>query len=129
MREKDLGIWREVTWADYWDRAQTVAPRRCWPSASSPATGSRSSPRTGASGSTPTWRRWPCGPRPSGCYPTNPPAEVGYLLSHSGARVLIAEDQEQVDKALEVLDDCPELRADRLPGAARHPAPLRRSRR
>ena len=31
------------------------------------------------------------------------------MLSHSGARVLIAEDQEQVDKALEVLDQLPEL--------------------
>jgi len=44
-----------------------------------------------------------------GLYPTNPPPEVGYLLSHSGARVLIAEDQEQVDKALEVIDRCPAL--------------------
>ena len=44
-----------------------------------------------------------------GLYPTNPAAEVGYLLSHSGARVLIAEDQEQVDKALEVIDHCPDL--------------------
>ena len=44
-----------------------------------------------------------------GLYPTNPPPEVAYLLSHSGARVLIAEDQEQVDKALEVLDQVPDL--------------------
>ena len=45
-----------------------------------------------------------------GLYPTNPAAEVGYLLADSGARVLIAEDQEQVDKALEVLDQCPSSR-------------------
>ena len=25
MREKDLGIWHEVTWAAYWDTVQTVA--------------------------------------------------------------------------------------------------------
>ncbi len=37
-----------------------------------------------------------------GLYPTNPAAEVAYLLRDSGARVLIAEDQEQVDKVLEV---------------------------
>ena len=24
MREKDLGIWQEVTWASYWDTVQTV---------------------------------------------------------------------------------------------------------
>ncbi len=45
-----------------------------------------------------------------GLYPTNPAAEVGYLLADSGAKVLVAEDQEQVDKALEVLDQCPDLR-------------------
>ena len=44
-----------------------------------------------------------------GLYPTNPAPEVAYLLSHSGARVLIAEDQEQVDKALAVLDQLPDL--------------------
>ena len=31
------------------------------------------------------------------------------MLSDSGSKVLIAEDQEQVDKALEVIDACPDL--------------------
>jgi long-chain acyl-CoA synthetase len=44
-----------------------------------------------------------------GLYPTNPTAEVSYLLSNSGAKVLIAEDQEQVDKVLDVLDQLPDL--------------------
>jgi long-chain acyl-CoA synthetase len=44
-----------------------------------------------------------------GLYPTNPPDEVAYLLSHSGSKVLIAEDQEQLDKAIEVLDRLPDL--------------------
>ena len=35
-----------------------------------------------------------------GLYPTNPTAEVEYLLSDSGAKVHLAEDQEQVDKVL-----------------------------
>jgi long-chain acyl-CoA synthetase len=60
-----------------------------------------------------------------GLYPTNPAAEVRYLLENSGSKVLIAEDQEQVDKALEVVDDLPELELDRLHRAARHPRPLR----
>ena len=42
-------------------------------------------------------------------YPTNPAAEVGYLLGDSGAKVLVAEDQEQVDKILDVLDEAPDL--------------------
>ncbi len=44
-----------------------------------------------------------------GLYPTNPVSEVAYLLRHSGTRVLIAEDQEQVDKALAVADELPDL--------------------
>ncbi|MEX0705973.1 MAG: AMP-binding protein [Nitriliruptoraceae bacterium] len=44
-----------------------------------------------------------------GLYPTNPAAEVRYLLQDAGARVLLAEDQEQVDKALEVESDCAAL--------------------
>ncbi|MPZ86455.1 MAG: AMP-binding protein, partial [Nitriliruptorales bacterium] len=44
-----------------------------------------------------------------GLYPTNPKAEVQYLLSNSGSRVLIAEDQEQVDKALAIADTLPDL--------------------
>src|SRR4029450_3940900 len=44
-----------------------------------------------------------------GLYPTNPPPEGAYLLSHSGAKVLVAEDQEQVDKALAIIDQCPDL--------------------
>ncbi|MEO5725342.1 MAG: AMP-binding protein, partial [Ilumatobacteraceae bacterium] len=35
-----------------------------------------------------------------GVYPTNPPAELMYLLQNSGSKVLVAEDQEQVDKVL-----------------------------
>ena len=37
-----------------------------------------------------------------GLYPTNPAAEVEYLLSDSGAVVHLAEDQEQVDKVLAI---------------------------
>ncbi len=44
-----------------------------------------------------------------GVYPTNPPSELSYILQNSGAKVLVAEDQEQVDKALAALPDCPAL--------------------
>jgi len=43
-----------------------------------------------------------------GLYATNPTAEVAYLLRHSEAKVLIAEDQEQVDKTLAV-ESLPDL--------------------
>jgi long-subunit acyl-CoA synthetase (AMP-forming) len=44
-----------------------------------------------------------------GLYPTNPAAEVEYLLADSGVKVHLAEDQEQADKVLEVIDTCPNL--------------------
>jgi long-chain acyl-CoA synthetase len=45
-----------------------------------------------------------------GVYPTSPPHEVAYLLEHSGAVVLVAEDEEQLDKALAVRSGLPNLR-------------------
>jgi long-chain acyl-CoA synthetase len=45
-----------------------------------------------------------------GVYPTSPPAEVEYLLGHSESAVLFAEDEEQLDKVLEVRERLPRLR-------------------
>jgi len=108
MREKDMGVWQEVTWASYWDSAQTVAHGLM-------ALGIQPGDRVAVHSE--NRREWLITDVATvavrgttvGLYPTNPPPEVGYLLSHSGARVLVAEDQEQVDKALAVIDDCPAL--------------------
>ena len=108
MREKDFGIWQEVTWAQYWDTVQTVGHAFL-------ALGTEPGDRIAVhSENRREWLYTDLGSvtvRAStvGLYPTNPPSEVGYLLSHSGARILVAEDQEQVDKALAVLDQCPAL--------------------
>ncbi|HEX9259033.1 MAG TPA: long-chain fatty acid--CoA ligase [Acidimicrobiales bacterium] len=45
-----------------------------------------------------------------GVYPTSPATELAYLLDHSEAVVLIAEDEEQLDKALAVREHMPHLR-------------------
>ena len=108
MREKDFGVWQEVTWASYWDTVLTVGHALL-------ALGIEPGDRVAIHSE--NRREWLYADVATiairamtvGLYPTNPPAEVRYLLSHSGAKVLIAEDQEQVDKALEVLDDCPDL--------------------
>lgn len=108
MRHKHLGIWQEVTWAAYWDTVQTVA-HALLDLGIGPGdrVAIHSENRTewlytdiatvAVRGST------------VGLYPTNPPAEVSYLLGHSGAKILVAEDQEQADKALAVADQCPDL--------------------
>jgi long-chain acyl-CoA synthetase len=108
LRAKDFGIWREVTWSQYWSQAELVGHALL-------ALGVDAGDRV-AIGSE-NRREWLYADIGAvavraitvGLYPTNPAGEVAYLLSHSAARVLIAEDQEQVDKALAVLDALPEL--------------------
>jgi len=108
LREKDLGVWQEITWASYWDTVLTVGHALL-------ALGVQPGDRIAIhSENRPEWLYADVATVAAramtvGLYPTNPPAEVGYLLSHSAAKVLVAEDQEQVDKALLVIDECPEL--------------------
>jgi long-chain acyl-CoA synthetase len=108
LREKDFGIWQEITWSQYWDHVQDVAHGLL-------AFGVEPGDRVAVhSENRPEWLYSDVGAVAVravtvGLYPTNPPAEVSYLLSNSGAKVLIAEDQEQVDKVLAVLDDLPDL--------------------
>jgi long-chain acyl-CoA synthetase len=45
----------------------------------------------------------------NGIYPTSSPKQLQHILLDSGTRVLFVENQEQLDKVLEVSDDCPEL--------------------
>ncbi|GAA0615577.1 AMP-dependent synthetase/ligase [Kribbella sandramycini] len=99
LREKDLGIWQQVSWAGYWRTAELVGHALL-------ALGIEPGDRVAVHSD--NRREWlyadvgtvAVGAATVGLYPTNPVAEVAYLLQHSGARVLIAEDQEQVDKAL-----------------------------
>ncbi len=108
LREKRFGIWREHTWADYYDRARALGLGLV-------ALGLEAGDRVAIhSDDRPEWLFAEVGAicvgaSSLGIYPTSPAAEVEYLLAHSGARFLIAEDQEQVDKALAVADRCPAL--------------------
>jgi long-chain acyl-CoA synthetase len=108
LKEKDLGIWKDITWAEYWENVQLVAHGLL-------ALGVEAGDRVAIhSENRPEWVYADQGivairAMTMGLYPTNPSPEVGYLLSNSGSKFLIAEDQEQVDKALEVKDELPEL--------------------
>jgi long-chain acyl-CoA synthetase len=109
MREKDFGIWQEITWADYWHRVMDAAHGLL-------ALGVNLGDRISIH----------CEDRPEwvmldiasiavrgitvGLYPTNPASEVQYLLSDSGSEIHLAEDQEQADKVMEVIDTLPNLR-------------------
>ena len=108
MRAKRLGIWRDITWADYADQVSLVGHALL-------AMGIDPGDRVAIhSENRPEWLFVDLGTNAVrgitvGLYPTNPAPEVAYLLRDSGARILIAEDQEQVDKALAVEHECPGL--------------------
>jgi long-chain acyl-CoA synthetase len=51
-----------------------------------------------------------CGGISSGIYPTDAASQVDYLMSDSGSVLLFVEDDEQLDKALEVRERLPLLR-------------------
>jgi len=111
FRAKELGVYRETTWAALAARVRRW--RRGWPrgSASAAAARWRSSATRARSGRSRTSRRRRSAPSPTGSYPTSAPGEVRYLLEHARRRVVIVEDQEHLDKTLAVLDDAPGVRA------------------
>jgi long-chain acyl-CoA synthetase len=109
MREKDFGIWQEITWAEYWETVLDAAHGLL-------ALGVYEGDRVSIhSEDRPEWvildmATVAVRAITVGLYPTNPPAEVGYLLSDSGAVVHLVEDQEQADKVMAVIGSLPDLR-------------------
>ena len=108
LREKDYGIWQEITWESYWEQVELAAHGLL---ALGVEVGDRVSIH---SEDRPEWVILDIATVAVrgitvGLYPTNPAAEVQYLLSDSGSRVHLAEDQEQADKLMEVIDTLPTL--------------------
>ena len=108
IRAKELGRWKATTWGDYAAQVRAVA-RGLHELGVLP--GDRVAIH---SENRPEWlfadvAVQALGAMSVGIYPTSPASEVGYLLEHSGARVLIAEDEEQVDKVLAVRAKLPDL--------------------
>jgi long-chain acyl-CoA synthetase len=106
MREKEFGIWNAFTWAEYQRRVRLMAlgmhrlglargqcvaligdnrPEWIWGEIAAHALGCTS----------------------LGIYQDSMGEEVTYLLNYAEARLIIAEDEEQVDKLLELIDQTP----------------------
>jgi len=108
MREKDLGIWQEIKWDQLWEQVLEAAHGLL-------ALGIKPGDRVSIqSEDRPEWIILDLATVAVrgisvGLYPTNPASEVEYLLADSGARVHLAEDQEQTDKVMEVIDRLPHL--------------------
>ena len=109
FRDKKFGIWNEISYKEFWLQVNYVGCALNY-------FGIGKSDKIAIhSENRPEWLISDIGAQAIGAisvglYPTNPPAEVKYLLGHSESQILFAEDQEQVDKALEVLQDLPDLK-------------------
>ena len=108
LRHKRLGIWQEITWAEYYLRVSAVA-RAYW------ELGVRPGDHVAIlSDNRPEWlyadiAAQAIGARSVGIYQTSPAPDVQYIVDHSKARVLVCEDQEQVDKFLAIRDGTPSV--------------------
>jgi long-chain acyl-CoA synthetase len=109
MREKEFGIWQEFTWRAYHEHVKYFSlglvslglspgdkvaiigdnrPEWVWAEVSAQAAGAV----------------------PLGLYQDSTLKEVGYIIDHSDSTFVVAEDQEQVDKILEIKDQLPKIR-------------------
>ncbi len=109
MREKDFGIWQEITWSEYWETVLDAAHGLL-------ALGVEDGDRVSIqSEDRPEWvildmATVAVRAITVGLYAANPSAEVQYLISDSGSVVHLAEDQEQAEKVMEVIDTLPGLK-------------------
>ena len=100
MRYKEFGLWQETTYEDFWLKSNYLGMAlRHFGVEKGNSVAIHSENR-------PEWFIADIGIQSMGyvsvgLYPSNPSSEVQYLLSHSESKILFAEDQEQVDKALE----------------------------
>ncbi len=108
LREKVYGIWREITWREYGLKARQAGLGLV-------ALGLEPGDRVAIiSENNPEWLYsdmgiLAVGGVTVGIYPTDSPNQVEYVLNHSGAKFYIAEDEEQLDKILEIRGNIPQL--------------------
>jgi long-chain acyl-CoA synthetase len=109
MRQKRLGIWQEITWTQYAEQARAVALGLISLGVQ------RGQCVAIASENRPEWIFLDLGTQAAGAvtvgvYTTNSAPECEYLAAHSESVVYVAEDEEQLDKALAFRARTPALR-------------------
>lgn len=107
-REKKLGIWRAHTWNDYYSRAQKIGLGLI-------SLGlKRGDVVSILSEDNKEWAYMDLGIQSvggiaSGVYTTDAPVQLAHLLNDSGSRFLFVENDEMLDKYLEIKGDVPTL--------------------
>ncbi len=108
LREKEFGIWQTVTWGEFADHVRDFA-------LGLHVLGLRSGDTVAIIGDNrPEWlyselAAQSLGAKSVGIYQDSAANEVKYIVQASHARVVIAEDQEQVDKMLEIWEELDDI--------------------
>jgi long-chain acyl-CoA synthetase len=109
MREKEFGIWQQFTWREYRERVKYF-------SLGLVSLGLERGDKVAIIGDNrPEWvwaevAAQAAGAVPLGLYQDSTLKEVAYVIDHSDATFVVAEDQEQVDKILDMREQLPKVR-------------------
>jgi long-chain acyl-CoA synthetase len=109
LREKEFGIWQSVTWQQYLEHVRDFSLGLL-------SLGLKSGDSVGIiGGNRPEWiyaelAVQATGAIPFGIFQDSILSEVAYIIDHSGASVIVAEDQEQVDKILDLKEQLPRIK-------------------
>ena len=109
MREKEFGIWQEFSWKEYHDHVKYF-------SLGLVSLGLQAGDKVAIIGDNrPEWvwgevAAQAAGAVPLGLYQDSTLKEVSYIIDHSDASFVLAEDQEQVDKILDMKEQLPKVR-------------------
>ena len=109
-REKEFGIWQTWTWSEVAEEVRHLA-------LGFRSLGLDRGDRFAIIGDNRPHLYWSftagqaIGAIPVPCYQDSVAEEIAYVCEHAGVRIAVVEDQEQVDKLIEVRDRLPELQA------------------
>jgi len=109
MREKEFGIWQDFSWKEYHDHVKYF-------SLGMVSLGLKAGDKVAIIGDNrPEWvwgevAAQAAGAVPLGLYQDSTLKEVSYIIDHSDASFVLAEDQEQVDKILDMKEELPKVR-------------------
>jgi len=109
LREKDRGIWKKYTWADYYSIVERLTMAFL-------EMGIKKNEKVSIIGENKPHVYWfelaslICGAPVVGIFSDCTPSEIKYFLEHSDSRFVVCQDQEQVDKLLEIKSDVPEIK-------------------
>ncbi len=109
LRRKEFGIWNRITWDEYGKMVKKA-------SAGLIRAGLQAGDRVAILGDNrPEWLVCHLATMAIGCvtcgvYSTNAPEQVAYVVGHSESKLLFVENEEQVDKVLEIYKDLEQLK-------------------